>query len=188
MDATGVAALLALAGIPVSVLLTRWQMRAALRQTEAGHHTAMEVAAANHRSALEAAEAGHRHALELARAQTRMERARWLAETRRVEYRFLQNSLAQYRRVLMAAEPLPEEVVSAFDEVHHGVNLIEAVGPEEVHRLAARILTACRVPAAAYQFGAAPSPDDRERWWARIKTLRHDFHDTTKKALDEPWQ
>jgi hypothetical protein len=58
MNPSGVAAILALGSIPVSVLLARWQMRTALRQAEASHRSALEVAEANHRSASEVAE-GH---------------------------------------------------------------------------------------------------------------------------------
>lgn len=184
MDATGVAAILALAGIPVSVLLGRWQMHTALRQVEASHRTALEVAAANHRNVLEAAEAGHRNAMELVRKQEEAERARWLAEARRAEYRLLQNSLAQFRRTLLAPDPIVEDVLSAFDEVHESVHSIEAVGPEEIYHLAVRILVACRVPAVTFQLGRSPSLEDRERWWNQIRSLRHDFHDAVKGVLE----
>ncbi|OYP19189.1 hypothetical protein CFC35_35790 [Streptomyces sp. FBKL.4005] len=169
------------------MLLGRWQMRTALRQAEASHQTALEVADANYRIALEAAEASHRNALEVARRQAEAERVRWLTEARRAEYRLLENSLAQFRRTLMVPEPIAEDVQSAFDEVHESVNLIEAVGPEEVCRIAVRILGKCRMPTLDITFGRFPSLEDREHWWAQIRTLRHDFHDAVKGVLEGPW-
>jgi len=76
MSLTGIAAVLALAGIPVSVLVARWQMRTALAQ----------------------AEASHRSTLEVTRQQIEAERDRWILDARRAEYRLFQNSLNQLRR------------------------------------------------------------------------------------------
>ncbi|MFG3283222.1 hypothetical protein [Streptomyces sp. NPDC048111] len=184
MDATGVAAILALTGIPVSVLVSRWQLRAALRQAEVSHLAALQLAAENHRNALEAVEVNHRNALALARRQAEAERIRWLTEARRSEYRLFESALAQYRRALMAPEPLAEDVIAAFDEVHHSVNHIHAVGPEEVSRSASSILGECRQPAIDYQMGRAPDAERREECWARIRTLRRDFHDEAKTVLE----
>lgn len=69
MDLTGIAALVALAGIPVSVLVAHWQKRTALQQTQALNRAARETAEAAHRAALAQAEAGHRAAREAALEQ-----------------------------------------------------------------------------------------------------------------------
>lgn len=64
MDLAGVAAVIALSGIPGSVLVGHWQRRAVLQQAESAYRAALETAEANHRTALEAAEANHRTAME----------------------------------------------------------------------------------------------------------------------------
>jgi len=84
MDLTGIAALVALTGIPVSVLVAHWQKRTALQQThalnlaaretaEAAHQAALQLQAAQaeaaHESAMAQAAANHQAALELQAAQ-----------------------------------------------------------------------------------------------------------------------
>ncbi|MYS09292.1 hypothetical protein GTW71_23295 [Streptomyces sp. SID6041] len=52
MDIAGIAALVALVGTPVSVLVAHWQKRTALQQTHALNQAARETAEAADRAAL----------------------------------------------------------------------------------------------------------------------------------------
>ncbi|MGW1254474.1 hypothetical protein ACWD5Q_04625 [Streptomyces sp. NPDC002513] len=134
MSLTGIAAVLALAGIPVSVLVARWQMRTALAQAEASHRTA-----------LEAAEASHRSTLEVMRQQIEAERDRWILDARRAEYRLFQNSLNQLRRALERSGADDSEMHEALHEVHDSSHRIAEVGPDEVHRIAKFLREQCYV-------------------------------------------
>lgn len=205
MDMSGLAAVLALLGIPISVILARWQMRTALRQTEAAHRTALDVAEAarqsavaaakaNHRSALEladvnqrraleAAEANHRRALELARNQAEADRIRWLTEARRAEYRLFQNSLAQFRRALLARDLVVSEVEDAFNELHHAKLAIHSVGPEEVQFIASHVTATCWLMTfRRLRRAASPTLEDREAWWSQVRPHLAELNDVVKGA------
>ncbi|MFF0084600.1 hypothetical protein ACFYR1_33530 [Streptomyces canus] len=196
MNLSGVAAILALVSIPVSVLLARWQMRTALRQAEASHRSALEVAEANHRSALEVVEANHRRALEaadadharameLARNQAESERFRWLTDKRHAEYRLFQNSLAQFRRVFLAPELVVQDVRDAFNDLHSLEKMIDSVGPEEVSERAHRIVGRC----ARLNLGVhrEPSLAFREVYWSEIRPLRDELNEAVREVLNEAW-
>lgn len=209
MDISGLAALLALAGIPVSVLVARWQMRTALRQAEASHRTALEVAEAarqsavtaaeaSHRSALELAEASHRRALEAAEVhhhralelvhqQAEADRVRWLTEARRAEYMLLQNALAQFRRALFARHLSFGDVQDAFIEVHQAELVIQSVGPEEVFRIAQQISMQCRAIAMMrIPREGSPPWEVRETWWSEVRPFRDELLEAVSRVLDDP--
>ncbi|MFF8573535.1 hypothetical protein ACF07W_24360 [Streptomyces sp. NPDC015140] len=118
MDLSAIAALLALAGIPATLIVARWQKRTALDQAEAAHRTAMQVARATHESALATAEKAHDHALELLSRQSRLEADQWVRDKRHAAYTRYQNALSQ-ARAAGAAEPRDmSEIDKALRELH----------------------------------------------------------------------
>ncbi|WP_436995780.1 hypothetical protein [Streptomyces sp. enrichment culture] len=118
MDLSAIAALLALASIPATLVVARWQKRTALDQAAAAHNTAMHVAEAAHRSALAAAEKAHDHALELLARQSRLEADQWVRDKRHAAYTRYQNALSQVRAA-GAAEPRDmDEINKALRELH----------------------------------------------------------------------
>ncbi|WP_406505438.1 hypothetical protein [Streptomyces sp. NBC_01602] len=173
MNLSGIAALLALAGIPVTALIARWQMRTALAQAEANHRSALELAEANHRSALELAEANHRSALELAEANHRSalelarneldsERIRWLSEARRTRYAAYWDTLTRFRNLLLTDPVDQSAVAEAAMALHDQYGAVLQVGPAEV----------THVVSAIRQQGA--------RWSVRIPRTHH--------AAQELWE
>ncbi|MGW5017107.1 hypothetical protein [Streptomyces cacaoi] len=172
MDLAGIAAILALAGIPVSVLLGRWQMRTALAQARESHRTAMEVAEANHRSALE-----------LARRGAEAERDRWLLEARRAEYRFFQNALGQLRRALSSQATTEEELRAAYDDVHDSSHRIAEVGPDEVHSIVDVIRRQCYTIPISWP----GSVEQRmELWTETVAPLRVELDAAIRAAVGSP--
>ncbi|MGA5069108.1 hypothetical protein ACPB9E_35995 [Streptomyces exfoliatus] len=118
MDLSAIAALLALASIPATLVVARWQKRTALDQAAAAHRTAMQVAEASHRSALAAAEQAHHHALELLSRQSKLEADQWVRDKRHAAYTRYQNALSQ-ARTAGATEPRDvDEIHKALRELH----------------------------------------------------------------------
>ncbi|MEU6341824.1 hypothetical protein ABZ883_12855 [Streptomyces sp. NPDC046977] len=172
MDLAGIAAIFALAGIPVSVLLGRWQMRTALAQTRESHRTAIELAEAN-----------HRHALELARRGAEDERDRWLLEVRRAEYRYFQNALGQLRRALSSQATTHEELRAAYDEVHDCSHRIAEVGPDEVHDIVNVIRRQCYTIPISWPGSA----EQRVALWTEtIGPLRDELDTAVRSAVGNP--
>ncbi|WP_329125081.1 hypothetical protein [Streptomyces sp. NBC_01353] len=204
MDLSGVAAVLALLSIPVTVLVSRWQMRTTLVQSEANYRAALEVAEANHRAALEVADAshqhaletaeanhqkalelaaaGHRSALEVARRQAEAEHLRWIAEARTAEYRLLENTLTQFRRLALANE-VDRNALSDIDhELHQICYSIQQLGTDEVYRVATHIHGAFRAFSA---FHVSDTHSERETWWrGSITPLRAKLSEAVKRVLD----
>jgi hypothetical protein len=172
MDLAGIAAILALAGIPVSVLLGRWQMRTALAQARESHRTAMEVAEAN-----------HRNALELARRGVEAERDRWLREARRAEYRCFQHALGQLRRSLSAEVTTEEELRAAYDEVHDSSHRIAEVGPNEVHDIADIIRRRCYAIPISWPGSVEQRMD---LWTGTVAPLRVELDAAIRAAVGDP--
>ncbi|WP_217215656.1 hypothetical protein [Streptomyces sp. AC550_RSS872] len=192
MDLSGVAAVLALLGIPVSVLIARWQMRATLAQAEANYRASLEVAQANHRAAVEVAEANHRSALAQARNQVEMERVRWLADAQRAAYVIFQNSVTQFRRCLLADEVDTAELHSAFNELHRAPSLVSQVGPDEVSQIAFAIMRACQRIEMRIRSGSGillnTSYEERvEMWRTEVAPYRDELDEAIKRATAALW-
>lgn len=181
MDLSGAAAILALLGIPVSVLIARWQTRTALRQTEEANRTALGIAEANYRNAVEVAEANHRSALEVMREQADAERKQWLRDTRRAEYRLFQNAVARFRRSYLAQEIDNEELRDAVIGLHESTYAIKEVGPDEVYVVVRTIKDRCSIAQMRLR---SNSPDARAEWWRRnIRPYRTDLSEVMNRAL-----
>ncbi|MFJ9139062.1 hypothetical protein ACIRRT_38985 [Streptomyces sp. NPDC102256] len=172
MDLAGIAAILALAGIPVSVLLGRWQIRTALAQARENHRTAMEVAEANHRSALE-----------LARRGLAVERDRWLLEARRAEYRYFQNALGQLRRVLATQATTQAELRAAYEDVHDSSHRVAEVGPDEVHDIANVIRDHCYTIPTSWPASVAQRMD---LWTETVAPLRAELDAAIRASVGNP--
>ncbi|MFC8222398.1 hypothetical protein ACFUTY_30055 [Streptomyces sp. NPDC057362] len=166
MSLTGIAAVLALAGIPVSVLVARWQMRTTLAQAEASHRTALEAAKASHRSALE-----------VTRQQAEAERDRWILDARRAEYRLFQNSLNQLRRTLERSGADGSEMEEALHEVHDSSHRIAEVGPDEVHRIAKFIRERC------YPIRTWPRDRRVELWRLQVAPARVSLDEAINEVI-----
>lgn len=158
MDLSGIAALLALAGIPATLVVARWQKRAALEQAEASHRSATEVAEANHRAALEQAEANHRTALSVAEASRRsalevvrathqndMEMAHRAAviERERLMQQLSHNTAVQFqgaidrlRRAALAETVRTDEMRDAYHDIHELEHVLCMVASGEVRNFA----------------------------------------------------
>jgi hypothetical protein len=166
MSLAGIAAVLALAGIPVSVLVAHWQMRTTLAQAEASHRTALAAAEANHRSALE-----------VARQQAEAERDRWILDARRAEYRLFQNSLNQLRRALEQSGADDSEMEEALHEVHDSSHRIAEVGPDEVHRIAKFIRERC------YPMRTWPRDRRVELWRLQVAQARVSLDEAINEVI-----
>ncbi|MET7721090.1 hypothetical protein [Streptomyces mirabilis] len=188
MNLSGIAALLALVGIPASVLIARWQMRTTLKQAELAHRTALEAAEASRRSTLELAEANHRNALEAARDNVEAERMRWEVEARRAAYSLFQSTLSRFRRALFSANFDSDEVRRAFDEMHDGIHEVDEVGPREVAAIAGTIFGRCRGLLMEVSFHRLPSLEERiEAWQTEVKPLRTELDEAIQGVITGPW-
>ncbi|BCM71053.1 hypothetical protein ACWDUC_21215 [Streptomyces tricolor] len=193
MDLSGIAAVLALLGIPVSVLIARWQMRAGLAQAEANYRASLEAAEAGHRAALEVAEANHRSALALARHQVERERVRWLADAQRAAYTIFQNSLAQFRRCLLASDVDIDELHNAFSELHNAPSIVRQVGPDEVSRIAFSIMRVCQLIEIRVRNesrnGSPLSYEERaEIWRTQVATYRDELDEAIQRVSAALWE
>lgn len=104
MDLAGIAALAALAGIPVSVLVAHWQKRTALQQTHALNQAARDTAEANHRAALAQAEADHRAVREAALEQAQAAHRNALEQAQASHRLALEQAEAAHRSAMAQAE------------------------------------------------------------------------------------
>ncbi|MFF8940830.1 hypothetical protein ACF1A5_00870 [Streptomyces sp. NPDC014864] len=173
MDLSGVAAILALAGVPVSVLIARWQMRAMLAQAEISH-----------RATLEAAQLTQQGALEAVRAQSERERHRWLTEARRASYRLFQHSLSEFRRTIMSDEVDMVRLSEAYYGVHDTGHEIAEVGPDNVTGLASRLTTECELLRHDVALGHLASRQEREDLWnGLVAPLRKHLDEAIYDAL-----
>ncbi|WP_217546424.1 hypothetical protein [Streptomyces sp. GbtcB6] len=185
MDLSGVAAILALLGIPASVLIARWQMRSTLRQAEEASRAALVIAESNYRNALEVAEANHRNALEVVREQADVERERWLLEARSTQYRLFQGAVARCRRSYLAQEIDREEWGDALHELHEALYAIGQVGPEEVYGIAIRLKGMCGTMADMRLSLDPDSPDSRARYWEdAVRPYRVELNQAISRALN----
>ncbi|MFF3775792.1 hypothetical protein [Streptomyces sp. NPDC002232] len=179
MDLSGIAAVVALAGIPVTLLIGRWQKQTALRQAElthraaleaaeANHRTALATAEANHRTALATAEASHRTALEVARHQSEVEEKRWTTEARSVTYKLFNIALAEFRAAFTGDD---EQLASkTFQELHNAEHLVRQVGPRMVFGSARRIVEQCG--ALRLRFPATSGAEREALWKEQVSYLR----------------
>ncbi|MFB6842120.1 hypothetical protein [Streptomyces sp. NPDC056361] len=179
------AAILALLGIPASVLIARWQMRSTLRQTEEASRAALVIAELNYRNALEVAEANHRSALEVMRGQADVERERWLLEARSAQYRLFQGAVARCRRSYLAQEIDVEEWEDALDEIHEALYAIGEVGPEELYGIAARLKRMCGTMADMRLALDSNSQASRARYWEDVvRPHRVELNQAISSALN----
>jgi hypothetical protein len=177
MDLSGIAAILALASIPVSVLIARWQMRAMLAQSEA-----------NHRAALEAAEANHRSALELLRLQVDSERSRWMREAQHGAYTRFQSSLDRFRRSLMPDEFDAREFSDAYGEVHDSSHAVSQVGSMDVCGIAREITDRCvLIHFGITRPGRHPQEHRAERWRREVAPLCAELDEAINRENERRW-
>ncbi|MET9035673.1 hypothetical protein [Streptomyces mirabilis] len=203
MDLSGIAALCALAGIPVTVLLAQWQKRTALRQSEASHQTAMaqaeashrtamaqaeashrtalEVAEASHRNALEAAERAHQHALELAHQQEQARLERLRSQKRYTVYAHFQSALDQFRLILFND---PTDLFTGWQQVHQAGHRLSMSGTGlETNRIAADLVSECT--SMEYMDTQGTSTQElQDRWRARVSPLRTAFDAAVRREYD----
>ncbi|MEU1145017.1 hypothetical protein ACFYO9_07885 [Streptomyces sp. NPDC005863] len=208
MELSGIAALLALAGIPVTVVVARWQKRTALEQAEAAHHTAIEVAEANHRAAMEQAQANHRTALSVAeaaqqtaleleaathrnalrlaqkQAETEQERLRW--QVRQTTYTQFQSAIDRLRRAVLAEEVMSDEMKDAYHDIHEFHHVLGMVAGAEVRGLAWSIkLGAEGVMDSVH---GLPSEARAELWREVISPRRAQLDEVINRELDRPFR
>ncbi|MFJ2833536.1 hypothetical protein ACIPC1_39350 [Streptomyces sp. NPDC087263] len=193
MDLSGAAAIVATAGIPVSVLIARWQKRTALEQAEATHRTALEVAEATHRTALavadathratlEQAEANHRAALEIADGQAEAERIRRLVAARWTAYDHLRSELTKFRTSLLNGED-QSKLREIYDGIHDANHQIQEVGPLEVVRIGRHIQLKCEDILRQVRGQAMPLQACEEAWKTEISPLRTALHQTIARVM-----
>ncbi|WP_432129388.1 hypothetical protein [Streptomyces sp. bgisy082] len=194
MDLAGIAALCALAGIPVTLMVARLQKRTALEQAEAayrtalaqaeaGHRAAMEAAQASHRSALELAEGAHRNALEKAQHQAEFEweMRRW--DSRRAVYEQFQQAVDQVRRLVFSeADVLPEtrETIYVIHELQHLVHMVAA--PDAY----SAAVTLYRSGIASFPYGSMREYRVR-KWNEEIAPLRAALDEAIRRDLETPF-
>ncbi|MEU8691928.1 hypothetical protein [Streptomyces sp. NPDC048665] len=170
MDLSGIAAILALVGIPVGVLTTRWQMRATLRQAEMAQRSALDVAARQSDGAKE-----------LATEQQTADRNKWMLTTRYTVYRSLQGSVANFKHEVLASDNEWDRaaVEKAFDELHEGVHSVSELGPEQVGQAARMLKAACFT-----MMRRASGPGGLDEIWRRtVSPARQDLDEAIRKAL-----
>ncbi|MER5257741.1 hypothetical protein [Streptomyces sp. NPDC002855] len=181
MDLSGIAALCALAGIPVTLVVARWQKRAALEQMEANHRTALAVAEATHQSALDLAEVRLRHELIMARA----ERYRQLEEARRSDlaetYRLFRKALDKISALVASGVDAEAEFHSAFGEVH---DLDHAIGVLRVDGEVRRLVHLIRVRCEDLAFRGMTAAERDEVWRAEVRPLRYELNREVRNHLD----
>ncbi|MCX4429517.1 hypothetical protein [Streptomyces mirabilis] len=200
MDLSGIAALCALAGIPVTVLLARWQKRTALNQSEASHQTAMaqaeaghrtamaqaeaghraalEVAEVSHRNALEAAERAHRHALELAQQQERSQRDRWRRESLYATYENYQSALDRFRLMLADESAF---LFEGWQVIHHVEHRFPMIGAgSEASSIASELTRRCEAIAMRHSMSVQ---ERHNRWRTHVRPLRADFDAAVAREL-----
>lgn len=179
MDLSGIAAVVALAGIPVTLLIGRWQKQAALRQAELAHRAALEAAEASHRTALATAEASHRTAvaiaeashrtaLEVARHQSEVEEKRWTTEARSVTYKLFNVALAEFHQAFTGEDERLAGI--AFLELHNAEHLVRQVGPNNVYGAARRIVSQCGK--LKRDFPATSGAEREALWKEQVSYLR----------------
>ncbi|WP_225840548.1 hypothetical protein [Streptomyces sp. NK08204] len=143
MDLAGVAAVVGLMGIPVTVVIARWQLRSALDQAQLAYRAAIEAAEAAHRTALQQAEAAHRTALEVAHAQIKADHDKWLEEAQRTSFHAFQSAVGRFRRKLEEGANR-RELLNTASDLHDLQYELSLVCPEELSRLARNLYSACR--------------------------------------------
>ena len=207
MDPSGIAALLALAGIPVTLVVARWQKRTALEQAEASHRTALEVAEANHRAALEQAEANHRTALSVAEASRRsalevvkethrneLKSAHLLADIEQERLRRqvsqttavqFQGAIDRFRRAVLAEAVRTDELQDYYNDIHEFEHVLSMVASSEVRghafgikRIAEEILLSAQDLALEAR---------AELWRERVTPKRGQLDDAINQELRSPW-
>ncbi|GAA2978177.1 hypothetical protein Sfulv_60610 [Streptomyces fulvorobeus] len=185
MDLGDLAALIALAGIPVTALVGHWQKRAVLAQAEAAHRTAMAQAEAAHRTALEVAEKTHRGALEVLRRQNQAETERRRREERHARYMGIQNALSEMREAVFAEPYDPQAVREAGSHVHRAEHALAMHASRRVSSLARGVTyVALRIiwpRSARSTISAAHAP----RYWAEeVAPLRRELDEAVRDELE----
>ncbi|MWA08104.1 hypothetical protein [Streptomyces sp. BA2] len=155
MDLTGIAALVALAGIPVSVLIAHWQKRTALQQTHALNRAARETAEAAHQAALAQAEASHRAARETALEQAAAAHQAAMAQAAANHQAALQLQAAQ-------AEAAHESAMAQAAANHQTALELQAAQAAAAHRSA--MAQAAASHRSALEVARAQDQVEIERW------------------------
>ena len=144
MNLTGIAAVLALASIPVNILIARWQTRSAVAQAEAAYRSALDVAKAQHESALELLEAQHRATLVEAKVTHEHNvdleslRLRHVAEHEGLATVVaFQDAISAFRLAFLRETVNADELHEAYNEIHDarhalrgGISMLFAIGLE----------------------------------------------------------
>jgi hypothetical protein len=186
MDLSGIAALCALAGIPATLIVARWQKRIALEQAEANHRTALAQAEAAHRTAMEVAEATHRNALAMAEVEYRnalgleshrneIERQKeWRAAQERV-FGAVQSVLNRLR-VAWADESHQGwmQARSAMDELHDLRRTLSLMSPEAADVLDA-IYFCCRRITSFIRARDQTAQSRLDYWLEHVRPLRDEL-------------
>lgn len=154
MNLANIAAILALASIPVNVLIARWQARTAIQQAEAANSAALKVAEQNHQASLDAL---HK--------QAEADRAKWLAECRRAECRTFQLALSQFRHALLAQDLILEDLRDTYSSIHDGYHALGELGPGNVAGAAMVLRLACEEILKAVTLDELTSLGERSELW-----------------------
>ncbi|MEK9520525.1 hypothetical protein MIU24_14135 [Streptomyces venezuelae] len=172
MDLTGIAALVALAGIPVSVLVAHWQKRTALQQTHALNQAARETADAAHQAALAQAEAGHRAARESALEQAAASHRAALAQLEAAHQAALTQAATAHQAALELqaahAAAAHESTMTQAAAAHQAALELQAAQSAASHRSAMAVVVANH--RSALEIARAQDQVEVERWKREKRT------------------
>ncbi|MET8641709.1 hypothetical protein [Streptomyces sp. NPDC004675] len=189
MDLQGIgavsAAAVALIGIPASVLIGRWQMKAALRTAEATHEAGLAQARSAYRAALDAvrAEANAAH-LQWRRGIQREAYASFLLAANRVKElgeRFVMDNGGD-----LSAESIragKAAIDNALTTLKAAQTIIELEGPDDVAAPAAGMTDAAET--MAYNFGKQAI---YERAWGKLDRIMNDQSQSVRAPAVELMQ
>lgn len=185
MDLSGIAAICALAGIPVTVVVARWQTRTALKQAEAAHRTALAQVEATHHHALEAADKAHQNTLEVLTRQHQAEVDSWRRAARHAAYGRFQETLARARLAFLA-EPIDSyEADLAGQEIHEINHEVAMVASDKVAQMVSELTGRVRFLCTAC---GGTVERRRERWSRQVAPLRRELDEAIRKELgSERW-
>ncbi|MET9536856.1 hypothetical protein ABZY16_05015 [Streptomyces sp. NPDC006553] len=176
MDLTGIAALVALAGIPVSVLVAHWQKRTALQQTHALNQAARQTAESAHQAALAQAEAGHRAARESALEQAAAAHQAALAQLEAAHRAALSQAATAHQAALelqaAQAAAAHESAMTQAAAAHQAALELQAAQAAASHRSAMALAAASH--RSTLEIARAHDQVELERWKREKRSIAFD--------------
>lgn len=159
MNLSGIAAILALAGIPASLLVARWQSRATLAQAQA---------------ALAQAEATYKSAVDAVKEKAKADHDMWLRTERK-------NACVGFLRAVdeLRREESPTLLHSRI-KTHNAFYEVEALCPDSIRSPAKVLDRRCSDYISEF---CRLTPDEREEKWALVRLAREDFSEALQSYL-----